>query len=206
MQRSIRDDATVLQGHDAVRVISRIKHLFAGCCPRLTDADTCVRRSLPRTDRRSVVSGHPNSPQQLARRRAFHARACHPPSRHRDRTIIGAACKALWRDHPGESSASNKPRCGGARQGGGQPDESVVFLSRWARIFSITCGSSMQAMIRSAPPQAAQVWMSMPNTLFRCYAHVIAARRSPGVGGSSVFVFAVYSVPLPRLAGVTRAR
>jgi hypothetical protein len=31
--------------------ISRTKHLFAGCCPRLTDADTCVQRSLRRTDR-----------------------------------------------------------------------------------------------------------------------------------------------------------
>lgn len=31
--------------------ISRIKHLFAGWCPLLADADTCVQRSLPRTDR-----------------------------------------------------------------------------------------------------------------------------------------------------------
>ena len=82
----------------------------------------------------------------------------------------------------------------------------MVFLSRWARIFSITSGSSMQAMIRTAPPQAAQVWMSMPNTLFRRCAHVIAARRSAGVGCSSPPTFAVCSAPLPRLAGVTRAR
>ena len=32
---------------------------------------------------------------------------------------------------------------------------------------TMTCGSSMQAMIRTAPPQAAQVWMSMPNTRLR---------------------------------------
>ena len=42
-----------------------------------------------------------------------------------------------------------------------------VFRSRWVRIFSITWGSSMQAMILTAPPQAGQVWMSMPNTRFR---------------------------------------
>jgi len=32
--------------------IDRIKHLFAGRCPLLADADTCVQHSLPRTDRR----------------------------------------------------------------------------------------------------------------------------------------------------------
>jgi hypothetical protein len=35
------------------------------------------------------------------------------------------------------------------------------------RIFSITTGSSMQAMILTAPPQARQVSMSMWKTRFR---------------------------------------
>jgi hypothetical protein len=43
------------------------------------------------------------------------------------------------------------------------------WVSRWVRIFWITTGSSMQAMIRNAPPQAGQVSMSMPTTRFsRC--------------------------------------
>jgi len=46
----------------------------------------------------------------------------------------------------------------------------------------MTSGSSMQAMIRTAPPQAAQVSMSMPNTRLRRCAQVIAARRSAGSG------------------------
>ena len=32
--------------------IDSIKRLFAGRCPLLADAGTCVQRSLPRTDRR----------------------------------------------------------------------------------------------------------------------------------------------------------
>ncbi len=69
----------------------------------------------------------------------------------------------------------------------------------------MTAGSSMHAMIRIAPPQAAQVSMSMPNTRFRRCAQVIAARRSADVGSSGSAVLE-RSPPLPRLAGVTRAR
>jgi hypothetical protein len=58
------------------------------------------------------------------------------------------------------------------------------------QVFSMTSGSSMQAMIRTAPPQAAQVWMSMPNTRLRRCAQVIAARRST-VGSSSRSVLPV---------------
>jgi hypothetical protein len=39
----------------------------------------------------------------------------------------------------------------------------------------------LNAMIRTAPPQAGQVSMSMPKTRFRRCAQVIAARRSAGV-------------------------
>ena len=48
----------------------------------------------------------------------------------------------------------------------------------------MTSGSSMQAMIRIAPPQAGQVSMSIPNTRLRRCAEVIAARRSACVGSS----------------------
>lgn len=41
--------------------------------------------------------------------------------------------------------------------------------------------SSMQAMIRSAPLQAGQVSMSMPNTRFRLCAQDMAGRRYAGV-------------------------
>jgi len=80
----------------------------------------------------------------------------------------------------------NQPTCGGAREGGNRKGAAEAPLaSRWVRavvqgctgygpkdggvvqgrtgygpedgIFSITAGSSMQAMIRSAPPQAGQV-------------------------------------------------
>ena len=52
------------------------------------------------------------------------------------------------------------------------------------RIFLMTSGSSIKAMIRTAPPQARQVSMSIPNTRFRHCAHVTDARRSAGVGSS----------------------
>jgi hypothetical protein len=43
--------------------------------------------------------------------------------------------------------SSNKPACGGARDGGKrQGSAEVTFCSRWLRIFSMTTGSSMQAM------------------------------------------------------------
>ena len=73
------------------------------------------------------------------------------------------------------------------------------------RIFSITTGSSMQAMILTAPPQARQVSMSMLNTRFRRCAQVIDARRSLGVF-SCPSAHALGLLPLPRFAGVTRAR
>ena len=76
------------------------------------------------------------------------------------------------------TSQSNKPPCGGARQCGNQVGSTEgSCLSRWMRIFSITAGSSMQAMILTAPPQTRQVARSMPNTRIRRCAHVIDARR-----------------------------
>ena len=63
----------------------------------------------------------------------------------------------------------------------------------------------MQATIRTEPPQAGQVSISILNTLFRRCAQVIDARRSAAVG-SSASAAATAWPPLPRLAGVTRAR
>ena len=76
---------------------------------------------------------------------------------------------------------SNKPACGGARQGGNRAGSAEAFLlSMWVRIVWITARSSMEAMIRSAPPQTRQVSMSMPKTrLTRCD-QVIEYRRWVG--------------------------
>ena len=58
----------------------------------------------------------------------------------------------------------------------------VPFLARWMRSFAITSGSSMQAMIRTAPPQTGQVSMSMWNTRVRrcAKAHGSPALRPHG--------------------------
>lgn len=63
----------------------------------------------------------------------------------------------------------------------------------------------MQAIIRTAPPQAGQVSISMPKARFRRCAQVIEARRSAGVGSSMSAVVA-RRPPLPRLAFVTCPR
>jgi hypothetical protein len=76
---------------------------------------------------------------------------------------------------------ANKPACGGAREGGNRAGAvQASLVSRWVRIFLITAGSSMQAMIRSAPPQTAQVSISMPKTRLRRCAQVIDYRRLMG--------------------------
>lgn len=69
----------------------------------------------------------------------------------------------------------------------------------------MTSGSSIQAMIRTDPPQLGQVSISMPKTRSRRCALLVAARRSPAVGSSGVSLVSCRA-PLPRLAGVTRAR
>ena len=101
---------------------------------------------------------------------------------------------------------SNKPAGGGARQGGNREGTVEAFLvSRWVRIVLITAGSLMQAMIRTTPPQAGQVSMSMPNTRFSRCAQVIADRRCAGMlSCCSAEVFGL--APFPRFAGVTDAR
>jgi len=57
---------------------------------------------------------------------------------------------------------------GPASQGGARPGGRVdasglrAFASRWVTIFSVTAEASMHAMIRTAPPHARQVSMSIP--------------------------------------------
>jgi hypothetical protein len=68
---------------------------------------------------------------------------------------------ALVRDQPrlewkGQHSSGqpNEPACGGPRLSGhGVTSEQEAASFRWVRIFSITSGSSMQAMMRVAPTQ-----------------------------------------------------
>jgi len=57
---------------------------------------------------------------------------------------------------------------GGARQGGRIAALGAGACAfRWVRTFSITAGPSIQAMMRTAPPQAEQVAISMPKTRLR---------------------------------------
>ena len=54
-----------------------------------------------------------------------------------------------------ESGQSNKPACGGARPSGKRPlVAEAAFSVRWASIFSMTTGSSMQAITLMAPPHS----------------------------------------------------
>jgi hypothetical protein len=75
----------------------------------------------------------------------------------------------------------------------------------WVRIFLMINGSSIQAMILTWPPPLLQISMSMLKTRFRRCAQVMAARRLAGVRSSDASAVLAL-LPLPRLAGVTRAR
>jgi len=74
---------------------------------------------------------------------------------------------------------------------------------RCERIFSITPGSAMLAITRTAPPHALQVSRSIRRTRRRRCAQVIARRRSASVLGT---LSGGGSVRLPRRAGVTCSR
>lgn len=96
------------------------------------------------------MSRYPHSPKRLARRRTLYDNLCHPPSRHRGRTVVGAA-----RSVAAESSRLVKqPSLRGrpAWRGHGSCGL-VVFLSRWARIFSIRSGSSIWADDSNQPAE-----------------------------------------------------
>ena len=74
---------------------------------------------------------------------------------------------ATWVERGVGVCEPNRP-AGGARHSGSRPVPcGLSFLSSSVRIFSMDPVSSMQAMIRSAPPQARQVSISIPNSCCR---------------------------------------
>jgi hypothetical protein len=78
----------------------------------------------------------------------------------------------------GHRAQPNSRPWGGARQGGSRAAWGpAAFASRWVRIFSIVLGSSMQAMVRAAPPQAQRVSTPRPNARLRRCAQLIGDRR-----------------------------
>ena len=159
-------------------------------CPSLRSAVAPTRQSPQRSATTPASTAAIGSPAHFPRSPLLPGQ---PPPRPR-----------RWRRSPGWSSwghpgQSNSPRWGGARHGGRRgASGATAFASRWVRIFSITAASSMQAMIRTAPPQVGQVSMSMSNTRLRHCAQVIEARRSADVCGSSD---PLALLPLPRFAG-----
>src|SRR5271168_4142379 len=85
-------------------------------------------------------------------------------------------------------------------------DCSGAARSRCDRIFAISCGSSMLAMIFSSPPQRAQPSISTPNTRFSRLAQLIATcRGGDGLTASAPDTGGV-AAPRPRCAGVTADR
>ena len=85
----------------------------------------------------------------------------------RQRCRAARRCNRGWY-LPDILAQSSRPAWGGARQRGRrEASAEAPFSSRWVRIFSITTGSSMQAMILTAPPHSRQVSMSILNTRLR---------------------------------------
>ena len=93
-----------------------------------------------------------------------------------------------WPASPYGSSCCRVAQCwGGTRLGGNEKPgcRETHVASWWASIFSMTSGSSIYAMIRTAPPHCGQVSISIPKVRFRRCAQVIEARRLAAVGSSS---------------------
>ncbi len=66
------------------------------------------------------------------------------------------------------SGQSNRPACGGARLlGNGGASIGRAFSFRWVSIFSMTTGSSMQAITLTEPPHLLHVSMSILKTRLR---------------------------------------
>ena len=81
---------------------------------------------------------------------------------------VTASCLTLSSRRCYPIHQSNKRIWGGARLGGHRVvSGSVAFASRWVKIFSITFGSSMEALICAAPSHARQIAMSMSKARFR---------------------------------------
>ena len=92
----------------------------------------------------------------------------------------------------------NQSAYGGARLSGNRPvSAEAAFSFRWVSIFSMTTGSSMQAITLTVPPHSRHVSMSILKTRFNRWAQVIEARRSAGFG-SGESSGALLFLPLPR--------
>ena len=98
---------------------------------------------------------------------------------------------------------SNNPACrpgrrlhiGGTRPSGNRHGPAEAALSfRWVRLFWMTAGSLRQAMILTAPPQAAHVLMSRLHTRVSRCAYVMDARRAV-VGRIGCFAPAALAPP-----------
>ena len=166
---------------EILRSISSINARF----PRSLEYPPVVRQ--PSTSLRRDIVRNPSlwSREMVRRRRRFGTDSDGQAERCRGAPMRSAP--VVWVGW--EAVDQNQPACGGAREGGNREGAARASLvSRWVTgvvqrctgygpkdgIFLITAGSSMQAMIRSAPPQAGQVSMSMPKTRFSRCAHVIA--------------------------------
>ena len=129
------------------------------------------------------------------------------PARHRDsRLILTVRAPATLprrsvSQPPGVFTANARPRMAGP--GCHEARRVAPWMAGSGPSEVVPPGSSMQALIRTAPPPAGLVFMSMPKThCFRRGAQVIEARRSAGVGSSGASVMQCRP-PLPRLARVT---
>src|SRR5271167_1624798 len=85
-------------------------------------------------------------------------------------------------------------------------DCSGAVRSRCDRIFAMSCGSSMLAMIFSSPPQRVQLSISTANTRFNRRAQLIATCRGVETLAGSASDAGGRGAPRPRCAGVTTAR
>jgi hypothetical protein len=101
--------------------------------------------------------GAPQSAQPPVRRHAFPRCADRQAGHHR-RRAAGVAPRVALPEGPAQS---NSPVRGGARHGGRRVAlRAAPFASRRARISSITSRSSVQAMIRTAPPYSSTISLS----------------------------------------------
>jgi hypothetical protein len=115
----------------------------------------------------------------LARRHSFPTNAGCEVGRHRCRTT--RRCSRGWYS-PGLLVQTNRPAWGGIQhRGRRETSAKAPFSSRQVRIFSITAGTSMRAIIITAQPHSRQVSISILNTRSRPCAQIIDASRSAEV-------------------------
>ena len=120
-----------------------------------------------------VTKDLPPCPPLRPRSRPLPAPSRQPPRRAQP---ASARHRARRRECHSHQIQSNRPWCGGARAPRGSSGGccSGPVFCRCQRIFAMTCASSTLAMIRSRPPQRAQVPISILNTRFSRRAQFIA--------------------------------